>query len=72
MGAIEELQRNCGYRSPADHAEVEERANALQKACAGSLIRSSMTNAGRSSWPIPTVSERSWARDVALEPRRSL
>jgi hypothetical protein len=43
-----------------------------QKACAWSLIRSSMTNAGRSSWPIPTVSERSWARDVALEPRGSL
>ena len=29
-----------------------------------------MTNAGRSSWPIPTVSERSWARDVSLEPLR--
>ena len=71
MGAIEELQRDCGYcRQPIT---LKWKNGPLpSKACAWSLIRSSMTNAGRSSWPIPTVSERSWARDVALEPRRSL
>ena len=37
MGAIEELQRDL-LLSPADHAEVEERANAPQKARAWSLI----------------------------------
>jgi hypothetical protein len=71
MGAIEELQRDCGYcRQPITRSG--RAGQCPQKACAWSLIRSSMTNAGRSSWPIPTVSERSWARDVALEPRRSL
>ena len=54
--------------APAGFTDNCERRGAKVR----SLIRSSMTNAGRSSWPIPTVSERSWARDVALEPRRSL
>jgi hypothetical protein len=60
MGAIEELQRDCAYcRQPI--------CQCPQKACAWSLIRSSRTDAGRSSGPTTTGSERS---HEALELRR--
>ena len=59
MGAIEELQRDCGYCRQA--ITLKWKSGPMPS-----------EGAGRSSWPIPTVSERSWARDVALEPRGSL
>jgi hypothetical protein len=71
MSTIEELQRDCGYcRQPI--TLKWKNGPMPQKAYPWSLIRSSMTVAGRNSWPIPTISEHSWARAVALEPLRSL
>ena len=71
MGAIEELQRDCGYCRQPITLKWKSGPMPSEGVC---LVVDQVFHdkCWRSSWPIPTVSERSWARDVALEPRRSL